>query len=122
MLDISIPRIQRYALILGVAGTAAAFFTLGAPHAAGFAVGALIARLTIDSWTRLATSLNPELKTGRPTVGGSAAFLALRYALIAGAIYGIVKVLGVTPVAMLLGLLVSFAAVIIEIVQQVSKR
>jgi hypothetical protein len=122
MFDISIPRIQRTALILSLAGTIAAFFIFGAPWAVGFGVGAAIARLTIDSWSRVAASLNPELKTSKPSVGGSAAFLALRYLLIAGAIYGIVKVLGVTPVAVLLGLLVSFAAVVIEIVQQVSKR
>jgi hypothetical protein len=123
MLDISIPRIQRNALVLGLAGTIAAFFAFGAPWAVGYAVGSAIARLTIDSWTRLATSLNPEAgAVNKPSVGGSAAFLVLRYAIIAGAIYGIVKVLGVTPVAVLLGLLVSFAAVVIEILQQVSKR
>jgi len=121
MFEISIPRIQRYALILGVVGTVVTGLTRGVKEGAGFAVGAAIALMTIESWSRLAAGLNPEAQS-KPSVGAPAMFLVLRYILIGGAIYAIVKVLGVTPVAMLLGLLVSFAAVVIEIVQQSSKK
>jgi len=45
-------------------------------------------------------------------------FLAVRYILLAGALYVIVKVLGITPVAVVAGLLVSFAAVIVGLLYQ----
>lgn len=122
MFEISIPRIKRYALILGVTGTVVALLTRGVKDASGFVVGAALAFVTIESWSRLAASLNPEAAGSKPSVGASGAFLALRYLLIAAAIYATVKVLGVTPLAMLLGLFVSFAAVVIEILQQVSKK
>lgn len=121
MFQISIPRIQRYAVILGVTGTVVTALTRSVAEGAGFATGAALSLLTIHSWSRLAASLNPEVKT-KPSAAGSGLFLALRYLLIAAAIYAIIKVFGVTPVAMLLGLLTSFAAVLIEIVQQASKK
>jgi hypothetical protein len=120
MLDISIPRIERYAVILGIVGTAIALLTRGVKDAGGFMVGALISLLTISSWSKLAASLTPGApKAG---LGGSAVFLVARYLIIGGTIYGIVKVLGTTPVAMLLGLLVSFGGVVIELLQQASKK
>jgi hypothetical protein len=122
MFEISIPRIKRYALILGVTGTVVALLTRGVKDAAGFVVGASLAFVTIESWSRLATSLNPEAASSKPSVSASGAFLAFRYLVIAGAIYATVKVLGVTPLAMLLGLFVSFAAVLVEVLQQVSKK
>jgi hypothetical protein len=121
MFEISIPRIKRYALILGVTGTVVALLTRGAGEAAGFAIGASLAFVTIESWTRLAASLNPEA-SAKPSATASGAFLAVRYLLIAAAIYATIKVLGVTPLAMLLGLFVSFAAIIIEVLQQFSKK
>jgi len=122
MFEISIPRIKRYALILGVVGTIVALLTRGVKDASGFVVGASLAFVTIESWSRLATSLNPQATGAKPSVGASGWFLAFRYLLIAGAIYATVKVLGVTPLAMLLGLFVSFAAVLVEVLQQVSKK
>ena len=122
MIEISIPRIKRYAIILGVTGTVVALLLRGVKDAAGFVVGASLAFVTIESWSRLASSLNPEAAGSKPTVGASGAFLAFRYLVIAGAIYATVKVLGVTPLAMLLGLFVSFAAVLVELLQQFSKK
>ncbi len=46
---------------------------------------------------------------------GSAAFLALRYVLIGVAIYAIIEGLGSTPGALIVGLLVSFVALILEL-------
>lgn len=120
MLEISIPRIERYAVILGLVGTVIAFAARGVKDAGGFAVGAMISLLTISSWSKLAASLTPG--SDKAGLRGSAAFLIARYAFIGGAIYGIVKVLGTTPVAMLLGLLVSFGGVVIELLQQASKK
>ena len=121
MFQISIPRIQRFALILGGVGTVLAAVLWGVPEAAAFLTGAALSLLTIESWSRIAAALNPEAQT-KPSAAASGVFLAVRYLIIAAAIYVTIKVLGVTPVAMLLGLLTAFAAVLIEIAQQVSKK
>jgi hypothetical protein len=121
MIEISIPRIKRYSLILGALGAVTVLLLRNWKEAAGFLVGAALALLTIESWTSIAASLNPVAAVKR-SAGASGAFLALRYVLIAAAIYATVKVLGVSPVALLLGLLVSFAAVAIEILQQLSRK
>lgn len=121
MFEISIPRIQRYALICGVTGTVITLLTRNAREAAGFLAGALLSMVTIESWSRIASSLNPEAGK-KPSIGASGIFLAVRYLIIGLAIYGIVKVLGVTPVVILLGLLVSFAAVLVEILRQFSRK
>jgi hypothetical protein len=121
MFEISIPRIQRYALICGVVGTVITLLARNAREAAGFLAGALLSMVTIESWSRVAASLNPE-PGKKVSVALSGIFLAVRYLIIGGAIYGIVKVLGVTPVVILLGLLVSFAAVLVEILRQFSRK
>jgi hypothetical protein len=46
---------------------------------------------------------------------GSAVFLSLRYVLIGVAIYAIIEGLGSTPEALIVGLLVSFAALTLEL-------
>lgn len=121
MFQISIPRIQRYAIILGVVGTVLTAVLSSVAEAAGFLTGAALSLVTIQSWAKIAASLNPQAET-KPSATASGLFLVLRYLLIAAAMYGTIKVLGVTPVAMLLGLLTAFAAVLIEIAQQVSKK
>jgi hypothetical protein len=121
MFQISIARIQRYAIILGVVGTVITAAVRSIAEAAGFLTGAALSLVTIESWNRIAASLNPEAKQ-KPSAAASGIFLAVRYLIIAAAIYVTIKVLGVTPVAMLLGLLTAFAAVLIEIAQQVSKK
>ena len=122
MIEISIPRIKRYAMILGAAGSVAAGLAFGLKEGASFLVGSSLALVSIESWSRLAASLNPDPTAVKPSVGASGAFLLLRYVLIGGAVYATVKVLGVTPVVVLLGLFVSFAAVVVEILQQFSKK
>jgi hypothetical protein len=42
----------------------------------------------------------------------------LRYAVVGAAVYVIVRILGITPVAVLAGLLTVFAAVILEILYE----
>jgi len=134
MLQISIPRIQRYGLLLGLAGAAITAFVRSVPEAAGFLVGAAISLVTIETWSKLAESLAPKTtapedpnapalpggnKPGSPVAAAS--LMVLRYMLIGGAIYGTIKVLGVSPVTMLIGLLVSFLAVVVELLTQVFK-
>jgi hypothetical protein len=122
MIEISMSRIKRNAAILGVAGGITAAFVRSVPEAAAFVAGAALAMASLESWTRIADSLNPQSNRPRPSLGGSSALLLLRYALIAAAIYATVKVLGVSPIAVLLGLMLSFVAVLVELVQQVSRK
>ena len=110
--DLSVTRITRIALALGAMGVVAAGFLLGPRDAAGFLVGALLSLATIRSWFKLANNLGAD---GSVPGGGAAIFLVLRYVLIAGAVYATIKFLGSSPMALILGLLVSFAAVVVEL-------
>jgi len=111
-LDLNIGRITRFALILAAIGTITGFAIAGPRNAAGFLVGAALSLITIRSWFKLAHSLGDD---GGLPGGGAAVFLVLRYLLIAGAVYATIKVLGSAPVALICGLLVSFAAVVLEL-------
>jgi hypothetical protein len=113
--EISLPRIQRLTLLVAAAGALVVLFLEGPRSSTGFLIGAALSLLTLRSWTRLSDGLGTA-----PTrsVRGAALFLILRYLLIAGAIYAIVNLLGITPVAMILGLLAAFAAVILELLYQ----
>lgn len=111
--DLSLPRITRIALVLGAAGWLAAWAMAGPREALGFLVGAMLSLITIRSWFKLAGSLGAD---GKVPGGGAAVFLVLRYVLIAGAIYATIRVLKSSPTVLIVGLLVSFAAVLLELV------
>ena len=84
----------------------------GPREAVGFLVGTTLSLITIRSWFKLAGSLGAD---GSVPGGGAAVFLVLRYLLIAGAIYATIKVLKSSPTVLIVGLLVSFAAVLIDL-------
>ena len=111
--DLSVTRITRIALALGVVGVAATWTMAGPREAMGFLVGAVLSLVTIRSWFKLAGSLGAD---GKVPGGGAAVFLVLRYVLIAGAIYATIRVLKSSPTVLIVGLLVSFAAVLLELV------
>ncbi len=113
LFDLSIDRITRNAIILGVAGLLITFALEGPRDAVGFLVGATLSVITVRSWFKLAGSLGAD---GSVPGGGAAVFLVLRYVLIAAAVYVTIKVLRSSPVVLILGLLVSFAAVLLELV------
>ena len=96
----------------GILGTLVAFLAGGARTAAGFAIGAGISYASIHSWLQLADSLSGK-QVRTPLM--SAIFMMSRYLVIGAAIYGTINLLGTSPVAMITGLLVSFAAVIAEV-------
>jgi hypothetical protein len=110
--DLSLPRMSRIAFALGAVGTAAALFMAGPRDALGFLIGAGLSIMTVRSWFKLARGLGAD---GGLPGGGAAVFLVLRYVLIAGAVYATIKFLGSAPAALISGLLVSFAAVVIEL-------
>jgi hypothetical protein len=100
-------------LIVGAAGALLAFFIGGLKDAAGFAVGAAISLVSVHSWVRISEALD-----GSRPVALAALFMILRYALIGALVYAIVNLLGSSPVAMITGLLASFAAVVLEILYE----
>jgi len=110
--EISEKRVLRLTVALGGIGAAAALARYGWRDGLGFAVGAALSYLSFRSWGKLAKAVGAS---GKAPVMGSAAFLALRYVLIGVAIYAIIEGLGSTPGALIVGLLVSFAALILEL-------
>ena len=109
---ISEHRVLRLTLVLGSIGTIAVLMRLGVRDAVGFLVGAGLSYLSFRSWVRLAATIGDS---GKRPATGSAVFLALRYVLIGVAIYAIIRGLGSTPGALIVGLLVSFAALVLEL-------
>jgi len=108
-------RIERIGLVLGVMGTIALFSTQGLHSGIGFLCGAAISLVNFRWWKSLASQLGV---THSVPMRGSAVILGLRYLLIGAAIYAIVKYLEINLVAILLGLFVSVAAVIFEILYE----
>jgi hypothetical protein len=112
MIELSLPRITRNALILGGVGVLVTYAGWGLRPAGGFLIGAGISVLSIRSWFRFS-----EMIAGQGARPGmlSALLLVLRYSLIAVAAYVTINVLGSSPVAMIIGLLVAFGAVVVDL-------
>lgn len=110
--DLSVTRITRTALILGAFGVLGTWLEAGPRDAAGFLIGALLSLITIRSWFKLAGDLGTD---GSVPGGGAAIFLVLRYVLIAGVIYATIRILKSSPAMLIVGLLVSFAAVLLDL-------
>ena len=115
MYELSPPRITRLTLGIGAAGTAVAALVWDVRVAAAFLVGALLSFITVRSWVRFAGMLGAENPAGARLGLVSGVFLALRYVLFAGVVYVMMKYLGSAPAAILVGLLVSFAAVVLDL-------
>ncbi len=115
--EFSLDRLKRFTILIGLVGALVTLALRGPADAAGFLGGAAFSLVSLSSWIRVSNSLGAGFK---PSVGLSGVFLALRYLLMAAAIYVIVNVLGISPVAMILGLLASFAAVILELLYQLA--
>ena len=101
-------------MVLAAGGTAAAWTAAGPRAAGGFAVGALLSAANYR-WLKRSVEF---IGTGDRPRRGSAAVLALRYLIIGATAYVIVTYLELNVLAVLLGLLVSVAAVILEILYE----
>ena len=111
-------RVRLFAVVVAVTGSAALLFAQGLRPAAGFLLGA---GLSIANFRGLSMLVN--VLGGSPKPGPLAAVLSgLRYLMIGCAIYVIVRFLGVTPAAVVWGLLAAFAAVILEILYEIIFR
>jgi hypothetical protein len=107
----ALARIFRFTIAVGLIGTIVTFALHGPRVAAGFLLGSVLSAFNFYSLQRLVESLDGS-------GGASTGFFAVRYFLVGGVVYVIVKILVVTLVAVLAGLSVSAAAVIIEILYE----
>jgi hypothetical protein len=112
--DRALIRIKYLTLLVCSVGTAAMFVARGRGAAAGFLAGAGLSYVNFELLSGLAYVVGGS----SPKVRGWAVLIALRYAIVGVAAYVIVRVLGITPVAVLAGLLAAFVAVILEILYE----
>ena len=112
--DRALTRIKHLTLLVGVLGTAAVFLVRGRGAAAGFLAGAGISYVNFELLSGLAQMMGATA----PKARGWGVLIALRYAIVGIAVYVIVRILGIAPVAVLAGLLAAFAAVILEILYE----
>ena len=116
--DRALARIKYLTVMVGVAGTAATFFARGRGAAAGFLAGAGLSYVNFE----LLSGLSHVIGAPRSKARAWGVLVALRYAIVGVAAYVIVRILGITPVAVLAGLLAVFAAVILEILYELIFR
>jgi hypothetical protein len=81
----------------------------------GFALGAGAALVNYRLWKRFAHSIGGQ---GAPRRSGSAVLMGLRYLLFGAVIFVIINYFGVSLAAVLTGLLVPVAAVILELLYE----
>jgi hypothetical protein len=112
--DRALTRIKYLTLLVGLVGTIAMLLARGRGVAAGFMAGAGLSYVNFELLSGLAYVVGGS----SPKARGWAVLIALRYAIVGVAAYVIVRVLGITPVAVLAGLLAVFAAVILEILYE----
>jgi len=112
----SLARMERFALVIAAAGTLGFLITAGWRNALGFACGAVISHFNFGLWKRIAAAVG-EQGPQAPS-DAKAVTLGIRYLLIGGAVFVIIKVLDVSPLAVLGGLLVTVAAVLTELICQ----
>jgi hypothetical protein len=110
--DRVLSRIVRFSMALGIAGAAVVLMKYGGKLAVGFLAGAIISITSFHGLRRMVESI------GNPASAPSVAFFGFRYLLVGGAVYVIVRILEITPMAVFAGLFVSAAAVIIEILYE----
>ena len=98
-------RITRAILVIGALGVTVSIAVKGWRFGLGFGLGACLSSLSFWRWRKVVDALG-----GTPK-GRSVHFLMVRFLALAAVAYVIIKYLEVNPVAVLLGLLVSAAAV-----------
>jgi|SRR5579862_4656593 len=105
-------RIGWMILALGVAGASAAAIWKGLPAGVAFLIGAGISYGSFRVWRRFADALGPDPKKTNPSL-----YAVRMIAVVAGA-WVIIKFLRLNLAAAALGLLVSGAAVVLEILYE----
>ncbi len=116
--DRALRRIRILTAAVGVAGALAILILQNARTAAGFLLGAALSTLNFYGIATLANVLGGASKPAAL----AALWIALRYVVIACAIYVMIVFLGFKAVAVLSGLLAAFGAVILEILYELIFR
>ncbi|MGA2217267.1 MAG: hypothetical protein ABSG51_04225 [Terracidiphilus sp.] len=112
-------RALRDTLILGLVVTAAVLIGTGWRNASMLAVGAAISAVSIEEWQRLVGIINAKMenKQSPKSAGLAVVFFVLRLTIYAGVIYGSLKGLHGSVVALLCGLGLAALAVMLEAVR-----
>lgn len=110
-------RINQIGFALAAGGAIVCLAVWGARAAAGFVVGSLISFVNFRLWKRLVNAIGDK---GEKPRTASAVLLGLRYLLLAGVIFVIIKYFGVSLPAVLTGLLISMAAVLVEAIYELT--
>jgi hypothetical protein len=110
-------RIYLNLLWVSAAGTAAALIFAGWRASAGFAAGAAVSAVNFRWFHRLVDALGPTQPPSR-SMAGMAWFLGFRYLIFGLGAYAIVRYFRIQPAALVAGLLVVVAAVLLEILYE----
>ncbi len=110
--DRVVRRIGRIILILGLVGAIGAAVLKGIPSGFAFLIGAAVSFASFSGWRRVADALGPDPRPRKP------AFFVFRLLALVAVAWVIIKFLGLNVAAAALGLLVSGAAVVLEIVYE----
>ena len=113
-LDLAVGRISRLTLALTGAGAAIYFALAGWRGGCGFLLGAIVSYLNFR-WLKRTVNALGETVGGKPPRAWVAVVLGLRYLLLGLGAYAIVRFSEISLTAALVGLFVSTAAVILEI-------
>jgi hypothetical protein len=108
--DRAVERIHKAMFALAAGGVIAAFVWRGWRWGIGFALGAGVSWLNFRWWKQIVEALGGGRAKGR-----TAFFLGARYLLLGGGAYVILRFSSISLPAALVGLFVSAAAVIVEI-------
>lgn len=108
-------RIYRGMAWLGCAGALAGLCFKGWLWGLGFLLGAVASYLNFSWLHQAVDALGPNARPTRKRLG---VFLGLRYVLLGGAGYVIVRVFGMNAIGALIGLFVPAAAVMLEILYE----
>jgi hypothetical protein len=112
----AIRRITGLTAAVGLLGSGIALIVRGPEVAGGFLVGAAVSLLNLEFWKLIARALGRSLT--KPAPAAAAVFLGARYLIAGAVIYAIVRVSRITLGAVFAGLLVSLAAIILEILYE----
>src|SRR2546422_9425193 len=113
-LDLAAGRISRFTLVLTVSGAAIYFVAAGWRGGCGFLLGALISYLNFR-WLKRTVNALGEAARGKPPRAWVAVVLGLRYLLLGLGADAILRFTEINLTSALVGLFVSTAAVILEI-------
>lgn len=115
--DRAMGRIQRLIMAIGLIGSIAGAVRFGIRGGAGFASGVALSLFSFHTFRGVAESLGGEANR---RASAFAALFVMRFGLIGGAIYVIVNYLEVSLMALLAGLFAAVAAVLAEILYELS--